>query len=190
MKRGSSVCRVRFAVLCIPDIPCFTHEKVMKQVKLSKRLKALADLIGESESVADIGTDHGFLPVYFVQTGSVKRVIASDISPASLSAARRTADEAGVTDAITFHVAPGLDRIAPTDVDTIVIAGLGGETILDILNDAAWTKRKNIRLILQPQSKVDILCRFLYDNGYLFIGTKSVLDRGKNYTIIHLAGRE
>jgi len=164
--------------------------KDMKRVKLSKRLRALVDLIDDGASVADIGTDHGLLPVYLVQTDSVKRVVASDISSASLDAARRTADEAGVSDAITFLVAPGLDRIAPTDVDTIIIAGLGGETILSILYDAPWTKHRDIKLILQPQSKIDILCRFLYDSGYLFLSTKSIREKGKNYTIIHLAGRK
>ena len=160
----------------------------MKRIKLSKRLRAIADLIDEGASVADIGTDHGFLPVYLVQTDSVNRIVATDISAASLDAARRSADDAGLANAITFIVAPGLDRIAPTDVDTIVIAGLGGETIMGILSNAAWTKRQDIKLILQPQSKIDILCRFLYDNEYLFIKTKSVRDRGKNYTILHATG--
>ena len=171
------------------DTPCFTHEKEMKRVKLPKRLQAIADMIGDGKSVADIGTDHGFLPVYLAQTDSVKRVIASDISSTSLRAARRNADEAGVTDAITFHIAPGLDRIAPSDVDTVIIAGLGGETILGILSDATWTKQNNIKLILQPQSKLDILCRFLYDDGYSIIETKSVIDRGKSYIIILAMGR-
>ena len=160
----------------------------MKRVKLSKRLRAIADLIDEGASVADIGTDHGFLPAYLAQTDSVKRVIATDISSASLNTARRTAEEANVAEMITFHVASGLDRIAPTDVDTVVIAGLGGETILGILEDSIWVKQQNIKLILQPQSKIDILCKYLYDNGYKITETKSVIDRGKSYTIIHIAG--
>jgi len=156
----------------------------MKQINLSDRLKALANYIDENASVADIGTDHGFLPVHLVQNKSVKRVIASDISAAALAAARRTASEANVTDLITFVVAPGLEGIAHSDVDTVVIAGMGGETILGILRDATWTKREKIKLILQPQSKIDLLSRFLYDSGYNIKETKIIYDRGKQYTIM------
>jgi len=159
-------------------------------VKLSKRLIAIADLIGRDASVADIGTDHGYLPVYLAQTGTVKKIIASDISPSSLAAARRSAADADVTDAITFIVAPGLDGVAPGEVDTVIIAGVGGETISGILGDAPWTKSRKITLILQPQSKIDILFRFLYDNEYEIKQIIDVLDRGKFYTAILATGGE
>ena len=159
----------------------------MKRVKLSNRLVALAEMIDEGASVADIGTDHGFLPVFLAQTGAVQRIFASDISAASLERARQTAADYGVSDVITFFVGSGLVYVTPTQVDTIVIAGLGGESILRILKDAPWTLSRGMKLILQPQTKVDLLCRFLYDNGYAIRETKSVLDREKYYTII-LAG--
>jgi len=162
----------------------------MKQIKLSKRLQAIADLIRKDASVADIGTDHGYLPVFLAQTGIVKRIIASDISAASLSTARRSAMEFEVTDDITFLVAPGLDGIAHTDVDTIVIAGLGGETILSILESALWTKSHDVTLILQPQTKIALLCKFLYDNGYEIIQTKSILEKRKCYTVILATGEK
>jgi len=162
----------------------------MKTIKLSDRLKALAGLIDDGASVADIGTDHGHLPVFLALTESVKSLVASDISSGSLDAARRSADEYNVTDKITFLIAPGLDGISPDEADTIVIAGLGGETILGILKDAPWTKCTGHTLILQPQSKIDLLCRFLYDNGYIIKETKSVIDREKNYTIILATGIE
>jgi len=157
-------------------------------LKLSKRLKLIADLIENGASVADIGTDHGHLPVYLAQSGLAVRIIASDISSASLAAARKTAQEAGVTESIIFVVAPGLDGVKPADVDTIVIAGVGGETILGILKDAPWTKSSKIRLVLQPQTKIDILLSFLYDSGYVIKQTETVLDRGKLYTAILAAG--
>jgi len=155
----------------------------MKQIKLTKRLKAIADLIRTDAAVADIGTDHGFLPVYLAQAGTVKRIIASDISAASLSAARKSAIENDVNKDITFLVTPGLDGITHTDVDTVIIAGLGGETILTILERAPWTKSHGVTLILQPQTKIALLCRFLYDNGYEFIQIKSILEKGKHYTV-------
>jgi len=160
----------------------------MKRVKLSDRLKAIAGKIDDGASVADIGTDHGFLPVYLAQNGFSGRIIASDISSASLGSALRLAEETGVAEAITFLSAPGLDSVSPVDVDTIVIAGMGGETILGILQNAPWTKQRDIKLILQPQSKVYLLSRFLYDNGYVIKETVSVTDRGKCYIIFLAAG--
>ena len=157
-------------------------------MKLSKRLQVIADLIENGASVADIGTNHGHLPVYLARNGLADRIIASDISSASLAAARRSAEDADVTESITFVVAPGLDGVKPTDVDTIIIAGVGGETILGILKDAPWTKSSRIRLILQPQTKIDILLSFLYDDGYVIKQTKTVLDRGKLYTVILATG--
>ena len=162
--------------------------EVMKAVKLSARLRAISEFIDDGASVADIGTDHGLLPVYLAQTGLAGRIFASDISAASLDAAYRSASEYNVTDLITFIAAPGLDGISPAEVDTIIIAGLGGETILSMLTNASWTKDNGIKLILQPQSKVDLLCRFLYDHGYSILETKSVIDRSKKYTIIHAMG--
>ena len=166
----------------------FVRFKEMKCIKLTNRLQALADLAGENVSIADIGTDHGHLPVYLVQTGKARQIIASDISEASLNAARRSADDYNVSEAITFLVAPGLNGITQKDVDTIVIAGLGGETIRSILESAHWTKNHKVTLILQPQSKIDLLFRFLYDNGYEILQTKSILDKRKHYTVILATG--
>jgi tRNA (adenine22-N1)-methyltransferase len=158
----------------------------MKYIKLSDRLLALADLIDIGAAVADVGADHGYLSIYLAQNHGASRIIASDISAASLSAARRFAKEYNVTQLITFMVSPGLDEITAADVDTIVIAGMGGETILQILKNAPWTKCEAVKLILQPQSKIDLLCRFLYDNEYKIKETKSVTDKGKSYTIIRI----
>ena len=136
------------------------------------------------------------MPVYLVLTGLVHRIVASDISAGSLESARRTAAKYCVQDKITFITAPGLDwvfnpdknitaDVDPVDtIDTVVIAGMGGETIAGILGDAPRIKDRDIKLILQPQTKVDVLCRFLYDNEYTINETKTVIDRAKTYTII------
>jgi len=161
----------------------------MKRViNLPDRLKAVAGYIDKGSAVADIGTDHGYLPVYLAQTGLTGRIIASDISAGSLKSALRSATQYNVADSIEFIVAPGLSGIQPSDVDTVVIAGLGGETIVDILKGASWTRMRNIRLLLQPQSKIDVLCRFLYDNGYAIKDTKTVPDRKRLYTVIYATG--
>jgi len=155
----------------------------MKLIKLSNRLETLKNLIDYGASIADIGSDHGCLPVYLAQNGYAKKIIASDISAASLKTAQQNAEKYNVADIINFIVAPGLTGIKKNDVDTIVIAGLGGETIIDILKDSPWTKN-NLKLILQPQTKINLLCRFLYDNEYKIEKTFFTYDRGKRYTVI------
>jgi len=158
-------------------------------MKLSKRLKAIADYIKPGANVVDIGTDHGYLPVYLIVKNLANKVIASDISAASLSAAKRLADDYFVSDKIIFKVASGLCGIKPGEVDTVVISGLGGETIAYIINEYPSFNTENIAFILQPQSKLDILYRFLYNNGYNIEHIKYLHDKGKRYNIIKVTGR-
>ena len=155
-----------------------------KRLKLSDRLKTVAEYIEDGAYVADIGTDHGFLPVYLAQTGIARRIIASDKSAGSLKAALRSADRYGVTNKISFVTAPGLSGVGEADVDTVVIAGVGGERIIEILADAPWTNRGGVRLILQPQTKISLLRSWLGENGYTIIETKQALDKGRVYSVI------
>lgn len=149
---------------------------------------AIAGCIDEGASVADIGTDHGFLPVYLAQTGRARKIIASDLSLGSLSSARHSASRYGVTEAVEFRQADGLDGICENDVDTVVIAGVGGETILDMLSRAPWTvgaaRNGRLKLILQAQTKLDVLRDFLRDMGYNISSEQAVVDRGREYVII------
>lgn len=138
----------------------------MKQLKLSPRLQTVASYIAPDSSLADIGTDHGYLPVYCLQAGLCRHLIASDIAPGPLAAAKKTALEYNCSNDITFLCAPGLDGLAPEDADTITIAGMGGETIQGILEAAPWTKNTGIHLVLQPQSKLPELQRWLEKEGY------------------------
>jgi len=157
--------------------------------RLSNRLGMLAGYIEAGASVIDVGADHGFLPVHLAQKGAARRIIASDMSAGSLGAAKRSADKRAVSHLIEFIVAPGLDGVGESDVDTIVIAGVGGETIIGILEAAPWT-RKGKRLILQPQTKIEELRRFLRDNGYEILETGQTQDRGRTYTILLAIGRD
>ena len=137
--------------------------------------------------MADIGTDHGYLPVFLAQSGLARRIVASDSSAGSLGAARRSAAKRGVEGDITFIVAQGLDGVADMDIDTVVIAGMGGETISGILEDAPWTK-SGVRLILQPQTKLGHLEDFLRENGYVIREMIMTHDRGRDYTVLLAEG--
>ena len=156
-------------------------------MRLSNRLGAVAAFIEEGAAVADVGTDHGLLPVYLALNGLARRIIASDISAGSLLAARRSASRYGVGDMVTFIAAPGLAGVRESDVDTVVIAGVGGETIIDILSGAPWLKPCGVKLILQPQTKIGELCGWMRDNGYIILDAALALDKGRFYVAM-LAG--
>lgn len=159
----------------------------MKELQLQPRLQMLADLVPSGAILADVGTDHGYLPVYLLQKGAIKRAIASDIGAEPLDHARRTAEEYGA--ALELRLCDGLAGIAPHEVDTVVIAGMGGESIISILSAAPWTK-DGCRLILQPMTRQELLRRWLAENGYHFTTEHLVEDKGAIYPILCVVGGE
>jgi len=153
------------------------------QIKLSNRLQAIADSIEKGASVVDVGTDHGYLPVYLAQNEIAVSIVASDVSVGSLEAAVRSFRKYALSERIKTVHASGLDGVLDSEVDTVVISGMGGETIISILEDAFWT-RHGKTLILQPQSKTEQLVCFLSGNGYAIFDAKLALDNAKYYVIL------
>ena len=153
-------------------------------IKLSPRLFAIASLIKQDADIADIGSDHGHLPVYLAQIGLAKHIIASDISAGSLRAAFKTAKKYDVFDKIIFKVTSGLDGIINTSIDTVVISGLGGETIIEILSNAYRNIDENITFILQPQTKIEDLCAWLSEFGFVLSDARLVEDNERIYLIM------
>ena len=164
----------------------YTVEK--KELTLQPRLALLASLVPQGASIADVGTDHGYLPVYLLQKGAIAHAIASDINALPLEHARRTAAEYGVTQGIDFRLCAGLDDIAPQEVDTVVIAGMGGETIIEILKNAPWTREKT--LLLQPMTKPELLRVWLTENSYAVTREHLVRDKDTLYAVLSATGGE
>ena len=158
-----------------------------KQLALQPRLHMLARLVPEGCRLTDVGTDHGYLPVALLQQGRISTAIASDIGAEPLEHARRTAVQYGVDD-MDFRLCAGLSGVAPEETDVIVIAGMGGETIISILQDAPWTADGQHRLLLQPMTKAAALRHWLADNGYTFIAEHLVEDKGRIYPILCVKG--
>jgi tRNA A22 N-methylase len=119
---------------------------------LSPRLQSVADLVPPGARFADVGTDHAYLPVWLILTGVVSHAIASDLREGPLDRARQTAQRYGAAERMSFRLCDGLDRIGPDEADTIAIAGMGGETIAQILAAAPWTAEGERRLLLQPMT--------------------------------------
>lgn len=151
-------------------------------IKLTKRLEAIKNHISADARVIDVGTDHGYIPVYLAVENRAGSIIATDINIGPLSRARELAAEYDVSDKISFILTDGLSGIE-SDADTIIIAGMGGETIIGILKAAPWIQTRGIKLILQPQSKTDELTLWLAENGFAVESCELVCEREKYYII-------
>ena len=156
-----------------------------RELSLQPRLALLASLVPQGAVLADVGTDHGYIPVCLRQRGVIDRAIASDIGREPLEHARRTAEEYGVG-GIDLRLCAGLDAIAPEECDTVLIAGMGGETILGILEAALWTHEDVHTLILQPQTNVELLRRWLCGHGYRFLSETLVRDKEQLYVVFRV----
>ena len=161
----------------------------MKHLQLQPRLRLLADMVPQGARLADIGTDHGYLPVWLMQQGRIASAIAADIGPEPLAHARRTAEEYE-TQGLDFRLCDGLSGIEPEETDTVVIAGMGGETIRDILRAAPWAADGHHTLLLQPMTKVELLRRWISENGYVCRDERLVWDKGKLYVVLQMTAGE
>lgn len=157
---------------------------------MNKRLEAIYDQIEKGKGIIDVGTDHGYLPAALAEKGYKGRIIASDIHAGPLAAARRTAESSGVEDKIQFLLCDGLEDCDPGAVDTIVIAGMGGDTICGILDRAEWCMTPDYTLILQPMTKAEVVRYWLAYNGYEFLMEELVKDGGTIYQILKARIRE
>lgn len=138
-------------------------------MRLSKRIYALADCVIKGHSAADIGTDHGYVPMLLIRNGISPRVIMSDISEGSLAKAKETFRQCGLMDKVSesdFRTGYGLETIRPGEVDAVIIAGLGGHTIADILTADIRKSMSFKNLILQPRKHSGNLRCALYTNGW------------------------
>ena len=135
-------------------------------MELSPRLRSVAELVPHGAHFADIGTDHAYLPVWLILHGVIEKAIAADLRRGPLERARETAEKYSVSGKMDFRLCDGLSGLREGETDTIVIAGMGGETIANILAAAPWTKRDGITLILQPMSSQPDLRQWLAENGY------------------------
>ncbi len=158
---------------------------------LDKRLTTVAQWVRPGSVLADIGTDHGYLAANLVGRGVCPRAFACDIGSLPLTRARDTVVQYGLLDKISLMLSDGLSAIPPMGAQDIVIAGMGGELIVKILDACSWITSESIRLILQPMTKPEELRRYLYQNGYEIIGERGVCVGRHCYTVLcaHYTGK-
>jgi len=150
---------------------------------LKPRLKMILRSVPKGTRVADVGTDHAFLPIALIKTGTATKVFACDISEGPLAVASENITKSG-TQNIETRLCDGLDGILPEDVDVITIAGMGGDVIRGILSRTEWIKSEKFLLILQPMSSADALREYLYKEGFSIEREEAVEDTGRVYTVI------
>ena len=155
------------------------------KIPLSPRLRACKEFITPGQRVADIGCDHGYLGISLLKENIASFVIASDIREKPLESAIRNAERFGVKKKMAFYLSDGVQNI-PREFDTLVCAGMGGDTMVSILEKAPWLKDSKYRMILQCQTRVHTLRRYLSDNGWRIYQETLVRDGRFLYTVMQV----
>lgn len=158
-------------------------------IRLSSRLQALAELVPPGAAVIDVGTDHAMLPVWLVQSGRSRRVLATDIRSGPLKNAASLIEKTGTAEHITLFQTDGLRGVDPAGWDAVILAGMGGETMISILSAAPWTKEGPL-LVLSPHSRRAKLRSFLVESGYCITSERLTEDAGRIYPILTAKGGE
>ena len=153
-------------------------------MELSKRLYAVAGLVTEGASVADIGTDHGYVPIYLIKNKIASKVIAMDINKGPLEHAKMHIIGHGLKGQIETRLSDGLKKVNPGEVDGMIAAGMGGALVIKILEESKAVVDTLEFLILQPQSEISKVRKYLNKNGLVIIEEDMVEEEGKYYPMM------
>lgn len=153
-------------------------------MRLSKRLYAVASFVRKGSLAADIGTDHGYIPIYLAEKGICDRIIAMDIRKGPLMRARENIRERGLGEKIEVRLSDGFAALKPKEADTAIIAGMGGELIIHILENGRHLWKSLSEMVLSPQSEPGKVREYLDRQGFFIDREEMVLDEGKFYPIM------
>lgn len=153
-------------------------------MQLSVRLTAVAGFVTKGNRLADIGTDHGYVPIYLVEKGIIPEAIAMDINEGPLERAKEHINEYGFNDKIKVRLSDGLAKLKENEADTVLIAGMGGNLMVRILENGRDVLESVKELVLSPHSEINLVREYLCENNYEIIDESMVFDGGKYYTII------
>lgn len=153
-------------------------------MELSKRLKAIVSMMEQCDNIIDVGTDHGYVPIYLVENGIIKSAIASDINKGPVEKAKKNIESNKLCTQISCRQGNGLSTIKEGEVQVAIIAGMGGNLIRDILEADLPVVKELQYMILQPVQNAEVLREYLYSTGYEIIKEDICNDDGKFYEII------
>ncbi len=158
------------------------------EVRLSKRMQLVADMVQE-KSVVDIGCDHAFVAIYLAQKPAMERVIAMDVKTGPVDIAKANVAAYKLADKIDVRMSDGFDKLSVGEADAAVIAGMGGYLMIDILEAGKTHLKNGISLVLQPQSDIPEVRRYLNSVGYTIEDEDMLIEDGKYYTIMRAVPR-
>ena len=153
-------------------------------MKLTDRLLKIASLVTKGKKVADIGTDHGYIPVYLLNKGHVDFAILADVNKGPLENARREVRHNNLTDKVDLRLGSGIEVLNENEVDEVIIAGMGGILISELLEAKKSVAHNLDKLILQPMQAQDELRKYLLNNGYEILDEVLVKEDFRIYEII------
>ena len=156
-------------------------------IHLSKRLTALANMVTDGNRLADIGTDHGYIPIYLCQTGKIPYALAMDIGKGPLQQAQTHIAEHGLSEQIKTRLSDGMAALQFGEADTILIAGMGGGLVMKILSEGAEKLTGKEELILQPQSEIALVREFLRVRNFQILNEDMILEDGKYYPMMKVS---
>ena len=153
-------------------------------MKLSERMKAVAAMVTNGNVLADVGTDHGYVPIMLVNRGFIPSAIAMDINEGPLQRARENIIANQLQEKIDTRLSDGVSALSDGEVESIVIAGMGGELTIRILTEGESVCRSVKELILQPQSDIQKVRKFLREHGYRIVDENMVYEEQKYYSVM------
>ena len=155
-------------------------------MELSKRLQAVADLVSEGLVVADVGTDHGYIPIYLIETKKSPKAFAMDVNKGPLLRAKEHIAEHGLETRIETRLSDGVRALQKGECDCVVVAGMGGALTIKIMEEGKDIFRNLKEFVLQPQSELQKVRAYLCENAYFIVEENMVLDDGKFYPMFRV----
>lgn len=155
-------------------------------MELSLRLYKIASMVDKCDCLADIGTDHAYIPIFLIKEGKCNRAIASDINEGPLKKAQTNIDEEDLNDKIECRLGGGFKTIKPFETNVAIIAGMGGNLIRDIINENIEVFQNMEYCILQPVQNPEVLREYIYSMGFTIIDEELIIEDSKFYEVIKL----
>lgn len=154
---------------------------------ISMRLKAIAQMVTPCGVAADVGCDHGYLAIHLVEKGLAKRVIAMDVAKGPLSRAKENIGKSSCKDRIETRLSDGVTMLQNGEADTVIMAGIGGNLMMRLLENGKEILRTVKELVLSPHSEIEQVRRYLLAHEYIIVDENMIVDEGKNYVILKVS---
>lgn len=155
-------------------------------MKLSNRLLAVASMVTPGGRIADVGTDHGYIPIWLVEQGTAVSALAMDVREGPLLRAKEHIAAHKLENVIETRLSDGLQNLKPGEADTVIIAGMGGELMLRIIREGSHMWDRVSRWVLSPQSELSAFRHGLEELGFLILREEFLEEDGKYYTVMEV----